>query len=257
MCIIFAGKIIPSNKELKNAWANNPDGAGVMYTEVGQDTINIFKSLDYSVFAKHISKLRKNININSVVLHFRFATHGEVNLDNAHPFSINGTLAMVHNGVVTQLSKDLNTSDSYLLSRMLSNLPPDWEKNDTILSLLEDYIGEHNKVVILSNSGELVFLNKHKGHELNGIWRSNTDYRKMSYFEHSKESKDGIDTEIDVEIEDYYKQYFDSDKPKDYICDICGKYTDSNKYVCDDCFNYYKTERELDKERKHLLSLVI
>lgn len=100
MCIIAIkpeGISIPIER-LKSCWDNNSDGAGFMYSENGK--LNIVKGLmTFDSFIKSyddISSLNKQ-----VVIHFRYGTHGKICPDLTHPFLINKSLALVHNGVLS------------------------------------------------------------------------------------------------------------------------------------------------------------
>jgi len=100
MCIIAIkpeGISIPIER-LKSCWDNNSDGAGFMYSENGK--LNIVKGLmTFDSFIKSyndISPLNKRI-----VIHFRYGTHGKICPDLTHPFIINKSLALVHNGILS------------------------------------------------------------------------------------------------------------------------------------------------------------
>jgi len=100
MCIIAIkpeGISIPTER-LKTCWDNNPDGVGFMYSEAGK--LNIIKGLmTFDSFIKSyndISPLNKRI-----VIHFRYGTHGKICPDLTHPFIINKSLALVHNGILS------------------------------------------------------------------------------------------------------------------------------------------------------------
>ena len=87
MCIaILKPKNIKLTKAtLSKAWDANPDGGGFAFAKDGK--MMAFKSLDKDVFIDTLSKAMKLDNATFMV-HFRIATQGSINLDNAHPFAV-------------------------------------------------------------------------------------------------------------------------------------------------------------------------
>lgn len=128
MCIIChhpAGKKIPRDMEdlLENCYWSNSDGAGIMYRN--QDG-NIRIRKGYMTFTEFMTAW-KNLNFqdsDEFVLHFRWATHGEVDEATTHPFPVtfsrseikkvhwDGPYAMAHNGVITNIPDRKGFSDS-------------------------------------------------------------------------------------------------------------------------------------------------
>ena len=92
ICISPAGKSLPTKKELKAMFQRNHDGCGFVSES------DHYKSLDFEDFYARLKKVPKNENC---IIHFRWATHGEVNLENCHPFydKKSGTWFM-HNGIL-------------------------------------------------------------------------------------------------------------------------------------------------------------
>lgn len=93
MCVIIvkpAGKPIPSEQELKAAQACNPHGCGFVSDK------HSYKGLS---FTKFMRELRRVEPWETCVIHFRYATHGPVCVENCHPFCKNG-IYFAHNGIL-------------------------------------------------------------------------------------------------------------------------------------------------------------
>jgi hypothetical protein len=217
MCIIVIkpeGVSIPIDR-LKNCWDNNPDGAGFMYSENG--TLKIIKGLmNFNTFINSydsISPLTKKI-----VIHFRYATHGKVCEELTHPFNINKTLAMVHNGIlridlddpfelenkiydidayikgvedvevdnfIDPIDKidgfiEKDTSDSLEFCNMLRELPKRFLYNKTMLFLLGRYMEmEGSVIVFMDNISNINIIGVNNHITKDNAWYSNYDYKKI------------------------------------------------------------------------------
>jgi predicted glutamine amidotransferase len=218
MCIIAIkpeGVSIPIER-LKNCWDNNPDGAGLMYSE--NNELKIIKGLmDFDSFIKaynDISPLEKKI-----IIHFRYATHGKVCKDLTHPFDIDKDLAFVHNGVlsinlddplelenridpkdITPYIKNIeevdyidnidkidefiddieidNISDSLEFCNILKKLPKDFLLNNAMLFLLNKYVEMEGSVIIFMDNMSNVNIVGINSHIIKDyVWYSNYDYR--------------------------------------------------------------------------------
>jgi glutamine amidotransferase len=179
MCIAILNppRVTLKKSTLLKCWENNPDGAGMIFTDTQTETLYILKEmrsaeLFYKAYQHH---RRKNLD-SYFVLHFRIATAGKVNEDNCHPFVINEDLAFVHNGIISKARTSVNYSDTYYFNAdILQNLPPDFTQNEAILELIEAAIG-NSKLVFLNSKNEPLILNSHLGHYSNGVWYSNRSY---------------------------------------------------------------------------------
>jgi len=139
MCIICVkpkNKAIPSVELLNECFKNNPHGAGIMYPQNGK--IRVLKGLmDIESVLNALNQIPNAKNI-PIVIHFRFATHGDKSAENTHPFPLSGDYndlikldtevyrAMVHNGIMYQYgSKSARLSDSAFFAKLLSGLQSD------------------------------------------------------------------------------------------------------------------------------------
>jgi len=94
--------------------------------------INLLESL------KKLSEIIK-LNSSLCILHHRKASHGNVNLDNTHPFSIKGGIKYIHNGSLTDFSSlkrylNLNSNirfnsetDSELVANIIEEFLNKWD----------------------------------------------------------------------------------------------------------------------------------
>ena len=178
MCIaVYKPQGVELTEEtLHNCWNKNPDGAGFMYAEDGK--LNVVKGLmSYEAFeqayAPHSDK--------NAVLHFRIATHGGVNPENTHPFVIHDNLAMVHNGIITNVKiTDKAKSDTWHFTEMyLKKFHTMW-REDEFKDLVESYIG-HSKLILMDNEGNVEIYKSNLGKWDSDCWFSNSSYETPKY----------------------------------------------------------------------------
>lgn len=178
MCIaIWKPQGIELTEEtLANCWNRNPDGAGFMYSE--NNKLHVVKGLmSYDEFvAAYAPHSDKN-----AALHFRIATHGGVNPENTHPFQIHDDLAMVHNGIISNVKiHDNGRSDTWHFTELyLKKFHTMW-KEPEFQDLVESYIG-HSKLILMDNTGEVKIYKENLGKWDSDCWFSNTSYETPVY----------------------------------------------------------------------------
>lgn len=95
MCVIIiktAGHKLPSKTELRMAYNRNHDGCGFVSES------DHYKSLTFEDFWQRLKKVPVSENC---IIHFRWATHGEVSLANCHPFYDRASRTwFMHNGIL-------------------------------------------------------------------------------------------------------------------------------------------------------------
>jgi predicted glutamine amidotransferase len=163
----------------------------------------------------------------TIVLHFRISTSGGVNDENIHPFKVNDSLYFCHNGI---LDIDVPTTSKINDTQIFNNafmkgLPKGFERDDTIMNLLEYSIGTRNKFVFLNSFGEFYILNESEGVWDNGLWFSNTTYLYSRTYtpKYYKTDWDTYDT-----VEDDFAE-----------CECCGNRTHENELHYSSDFNTY------------------
>jgi hypothetical protein len=168
---------------VKTCFDNNSDGAGYAFNTDG--VVVLHKAFfDLDKFWKHYWLDSRRFKGSTFMLHFRIATSGHKDAVNAHPFRINPNLVFSHNGVISNLTySDKTKSDTYALMTILKDLPPDFYKNQNILTLLSLGIG-WSKLVFLDGEGKYSFVNEDKGFWNEGIWYSNENYKPKKDYGH-------------------------------------------------------------------------
>lgn len=182
MCIIIckpASKLVPA-ETLRQCWSTNSDGAGFMY--VNKDGLQIEKGfMEFNTFLEAYEKVANK----KVVIHFRIATHGNVDEHNTHPFRVNKWLGFAHNGIISHTSdRKSDYSDTFHFNeRILKPLVktfPRFLHSPASRELIEAYIG-WSKLVFLDQYGKHYILNEDKGVWDDGVWYSNTSYKPTVY----------------------------------------------------------------------------
>lgn len=189
MCLLISNPLgKPIEKEqLQTAWSGNSHGGGFAY--VKQNTLIIEKG--FFVFEEFYEAYTKTMDCPSIC-HMRWATSGEKNKENCHPFVVSVdennevNLAMAHNGVVHAFSyKTKDMSDTFSFTKeILTPLAEDskdlnWFKNPGLKYLIENAIGSGNKLALIDNTGHIEIFNQDSGEWLNEeykIWASNGSY---------------------------------------------------------------------------------
>ena len=159
---------------LENVYKNNPDGIGIMFAQRGK--VKVFKALPKTAAEAHAfleSKLPKNDT--HVAIHWRWRTHGAINIDQCHPYKVSETAWLMHNGMLHTGNEDDDTkSDTWHFAKnYLAGLPDDTLHHAGFLNLIGDYI-ENNRFALLSADGRLSVVNTDQGIEHGGVWFSNT-----------------------------------------------------------------------------------
>ena len=269
MCLLILQKEEAKIKEkhLKNAYDNNSDGVG--YSCIIGKKIVTKKFRKYKKFLTNY-----NYDINSYgskspfLLHFRLATHGtNKGTTNVHPFKVREGLMFAHNGIISDVDKDKELSDTQVFNRdILQNLPKSFLIETALIKLIEGFIGT-SKLAFLNADGSYKILNEDLGSWDGGVWYSNNSY------EASKVYYGGYNTYGHYSSPGYYKKlteakeesraYKSSYKPT-LKCEWCGDKVNgltnidvSDKYVedkesflwmCDVCVDYEEEFDELEKQ---------
>jgi len=183
MCLAIAhpcGVSIPAD-HFREALSSNYDGAGFAFWDGSSEDIRkgFFK------VKKLIKAYEREAAGKPCLVHFRWATHGDISVANCHPFRLSSGAAAVHNGVLSYASTVEKSDTSHfcdeILSPLLAVLPADCQ---AVRHLVEETIGGGNKIAVLSNGGEIVIYNEKRGHWLDGAWYSNDSYKpRVSVYE--------------------------------------------------------------------------
>lgn len=232
MCIAIlkpVGKSL-SRELLYNCYTSNPDGCGFAYATGDDVIIHKFMKFDdfYNEYQKYDGKY-------TMLIHFRIATHGAIELDNCHPFVLNNRMALIHNGIITGYGDKKTKSDTRdFIDKVLGNISWKMFKNPSFCELVGNAIG-YSKLAILDKTGAHVIINEQKGIWDDGVWFSNTSYKVKKYTPNTtqdynpwykakdKKEEDKQPTQKKITYED--DLYDDGWGISDFImkCGDCGK----------------------------------
>ena len=168
----------------------NPDGMGFAFFNKNNELV-LNKEVDVKKIERKIELfpiIRRNFIDKAFLLHFRIATHGKISNRCCHPFRVNETTVFCHNGILNHnfgATKDGDLSDTMMFNKnvlqrlrkkdldsMLSG------KNSLLKELLEGYIGDRNKMILLNSKNQFVILNEKAGIWDKGCWFSNDSYKE-------------------------------------------------------------------------------
>jgi len=233
MCIAIVkpkDKIIPK-EVLQTCFENNPDGCGFAYVQDGNVYIQKFLN-DFEAFYTAYSQVE---TISNMLIHFRIKTHGDISLENCHPFVLNDRMALIHNGIISGYGDKQTKSDTRdFIDKVLSQISHKMWKNPAFRQLVGDAIG-YSKLGILDDKGNCYIINEAKGKWDDGVWYSNSSYetKKVKYtasnYTTSTKSKksDEKDTGYSTKSYNYpydYDDYYDTYNFKlAWYCKDCGK----------------------------------
>lgn len=261
MCLIIVkprGKALPDRKVLELAWKNNSDGFGIAYHHEGKPTVVILKGAmeQHEVFDL-IAQVPDPIKAN-MVMHFRFATEGDISAGNCHPFPIakqvealtalriECPVALAHNGIIPSDIGD------YVYGNRVAALTGKAPGNKPVLSDTQQFIQEYlvglGKAVLNTHVGKLIEAYTGSKFALltptrtiligkfihdKGLYYSNTSYKTQYYYLPATSvcSKEWLFGDVRSKMSD---------------CDICGtKYTvvryseEGEAWVCQDCLRFF------------------
>ena len=161
---------------LKRCYDANPDGAGFMYAENKELTVQ----KGYFTFKEFYKEYKPHEN-KQVLLHFRIKTHGKIDKKNCHPFLVNNGLGFIHNGIITGYGDDKESDTIAFNKAILKKIVAKHGNNslfdDPMVELIENVIG-YSKLVFLDRHGNYKIMNEDKGSWSDGVWYSNSSWKK-------------------------------------------------------------------------------
>ena len=177
MCILIhhPANVSFSDELLNDFYAHNSDGFGAMYSEGGKLVIvkTLGKPQEINALYKDALKGRE------CIIHYRMKTHGDIDMENCHPYKVTDDIWMAHNGILAMGNPvDKTKSDTWHFIKYI--LRPALEANPMLIfdvdyqQYLEEMIGGSNKFAFMHSNGESVVLNYDAGVEHEGAWLSNT-----------------------------------------------------------------------------------
>ena len=226
-----------TEQEFRNCWNRNNDGVGYSFVKNGQ--IKTKKFMKLNPFLNAIkSDVKRFGNASPFLIHFRYTTHGLTNIKNCHPFKVNEKQSFIHNGCINGVDDDKIKSDTRIFNeQILRNLPSNWTDNQSIVKLVQSFIG-YSKLVFLNDDKSFKIINESLGHWNRNIWFSNDSYK---------------DNKIKFKVVKNYNpigyDYFRTEsKTKSEKCDYClssiGVKEYKNQNLCTECSVVYDEQLE-------------
>jgi hypothetical protein len=157
---------------LAHAYNQNPDGIGIM------SKIGIEKFMGKKALKRARRYLEAYVVPEKVAyaIHFRWATHGAVQLSNTHPYiTPQNTHAVMHNGVISITTAESSKEESdtaVFVRKYMDNVAP--YDDATYYKGIEKLIGWGSKLCIMNDEGAFKLCNEEAGVWIEGIWFSNT-----------------------------------------------------------------------------------
>lgn len=182
MCIIIQGtsanlrRVLTSTVGLiESVYDYNSDGLGIMFPSNDGAPVALKTLPTTAEDARVWLSTHLPDDNRSIALHARFTTHGKTDMDNCHPYDLDGGY-MMHNGVLATGNKaDPSKSDTWHYCRQFLDGQADAVfASETGRALLGDHIGDNNRFVFLGKDGQIYIVNRDTGVEYEGLWFSNT-----------------------------------------------------------------------------------
>jgi len=222
----------------------NPDGFGFAI----HARVAIIKDhdMDFEKLWLRWVDMRKSYQ-GPALFHFRIATHGNTDINNCHPFDVDGNpnTVVAHNGILP-MTMPLNDSrsDTKLFADFVLPAIGGVESLDIKENLdnLENWaIG--NKLVILTveekASYDWYIINEHAGHWDAGMWWSNSSYKRtypISYVNY------GYNTNTTTYKSTYKNGIYSDPLGWDKYETGYDETTDTNKWELEDTVDYLEDE---------------
>ena len=185
MCLLVTQSTISpvlSNDWLIDFHSSNSDGVGVMYADDGDLIIQKILPKSSQDF---IEFYHANIKGKNCAFHLRMKTHGDIDLENCHPYEVLNRadhgmdLWLMHNGILSTGNKaDTTKSDTwhyirdFLRPMLIDN--PEFAFHPSFADIVGKHIGSSNKFVLMDNQGRIATINQSAGVYWAGLWLSNT-----------------------------------------------------------------------------------
>ena len=184
MCIAILKKPngLINKTELETCFKNNPDMCGFAFAHQGK--VHICKG--YNNFEEFYSDYNKVASLNDrhILIHFRIATSGGINVDNCHPFYVHeNKMALIHNGVIsgmgaTKVDNSKNDTRIFIEKYLTPFSSKMWYRKE-FRDLISQAIGSYNKFVVLNHKDEAFIINEDVGHWECNCWLSNSSYKTV------------------------------------------------------------------------------
>ena len=261
MCLIVAKpkgtKNALTKEKFVRAATANPHGIGIVYNDG-----NGLKELKFVDIKDKLDDIYKIIeNADSYLIHFRYATHGNKDLGNVHPFKVTDNLYVAHNGVLSkypELNKEWSDTKNFVegvIKPYVEKHGEDSIKNPDFIKWLEDEIGSGNKMVFVDKDMNFTIANEKAGTWMDDSWFSNTysvedpQERWKSYYGNTTYNSGSTSPTWDNYYGDYgyYDNYMDYDRGEFTKEDIIGFVADNVEDGITSSYEDIPYELDIDK----------
>lgn len=192
MCLLHThhADTIISDAWIKDFYSTNPDGIGVMYSEKDDEGVPqlVIKKFIARTAKDAVKFYTDNIKGREALVHWRMATHGDVDHANCHPYEVvpiesGHGIYMMHNGILSEgnyMDKSKSDTWHYIQNYIKPLLDPALGGNPQLAYkkafeyILGEAIGSGNRFALMDNEGRTVICNESTGVYWNGMWMSNT-----------------------------------------------------------------------------------
>lgn len=183
MCILIAkpaGIEKPSKELMKTCWDNNPDGAGIAWSD-GRKLYLRKGMMKWQDFETVYDELElKNA---PAIIHFRIATHGTVKPENTHPFNVNERIIAAHNGVLTVKNEGDRTDSETFFKRICAPILKSYPIESKEFDLCVQALIGSSKLAFITDRGKIITYGAFNEHEK--VLYSNLSFeKKTSYCEY-------------------------------------------------------------------------
>ncbi len=274
MCLIIASPngTLPSEDLLKVAHWDNNHGWGLMWAENG--LVRNVKGFRYDTLLRHV-KAREG---SPFVVHLRWATSGNIDQANSHPFRVTDDLWLMHNGVFTDVYEyRKDRSDTWHFAQELKGVIARFPElnyrkhNDVLTGFVASRCGEKNKVVMLRGDGGILIANEKAGTWKDSLWLSNTHSNPeerawLDYYVHNVHpspapiSAPSLSGEAQV-WDDRYNcpTAWDGDVIEfkgtegcDWCCEeVRTMFGFEGQLLCFECYEFGESERKAEQRKQH------
>lgn len=230
--------------EVKNAWENNSDGAGILYKQHG--VLKIYHQM--TDVDKFYTKYTEVIKLSNCLVHFRVGNKGSKTRGNTHPFFINKNLGFIHNGTITTMPKDGEKSDTKVFNEILlkglARVKPTFYKSPEMLWLISEATG-NSKIAFMDIDEEFSIAGEDKGEafwdEKSGNWFSNKSHEEVSRYEcyggYRRLKKEHYPAPSvtkyhqDTSVSSFTKEPLSFPPSEGYSCDIMDGFEDDGEFI--------------------------
>lgn len=161
MCLIVkCQQDIPLNQPLVEHWLEkNGDGWGMMY--IKDNTMQVMKSMKPEELWDKYLELKQY----DPVIHMRWRTHGDTDLDNCHPYYCGHGIFLMHNGVIGDASNRFKEkSDTWhFVEDVIKGIfeftknPHEAMRTQAFKKMLDKVIGTTNRIILGDRGGYVIF----------------------------------------------------------------------------------------------------